>query len=165
MIRLDFTLRPKNLSNPWHLPRPTVLARAYAGVFWSARKYYGPNWAMPDVELSPGASTLLEEFRRNGIIRIENRFADIAEYLDNAYFHELENDGSNPFVIESTVARYTKTLWHEINARISFKDSRLAPLFFDRELNGVLRNYYGRQPYFRNQPLLQRIDTTDQTAS
>jgi hypothetical protein len=163
MIRLDFRLRPRDLSNPRHLPRPVVLARAYAGVFRSARKYYGPHHALPDVEMSSRASSLLEEFRRSGIIRIENRFADIAEYLDKAYFHQLETGGSNPFVIEAKGAKYTKTLWSEINATISFKDPKLAPLFFDRDLNGVLRNYYGRQPYLRNQPLLQRIDATDQT--
>jgi hypothetical protein len=165
MLRLDFRLRPKNLSNPWHLPRSTVLARAYAGVFRSARKFYGRAHASPDVDLSPHAAIWLHELRRKGIIRIENKFATIAEYLETAYFHELENRRSNPFVIEASGAKYTKTLWTEINARISFKDPKLTPLFFDRDLNGVLRNYYGRQPYFRNQPLLQRIDATDQTAA
>jgi hypothetical protein len=92
---LDFRLRPKDLSNPWHLPRHAVLARAYAGVFRSARKYYGADHAMPGVDLGPNASSLLEEFPRNGIIRIEDRFADIAEYLDRAYFHELEDSDLN----------------------------------------------------------------------
>jgi hypothetical protein len=163
--RLDFQLTPQNLSNPWRLPRHLVLARAYAGVFRSARKYYGSNDATPDVELSTNGRLLLEAFRRTGIIRIENRFVNIAEHLDRAYFHELERGGSNLFVIQSKGAKYSSAPWKEMNAIISFKDPVLAPLFFDRDLNGVLRNYYGRQPYFRNQPLLQRIDTTEQTGT
>jgi len=164
MIRLDFNLRPMHLSNPWHLPRAAVLARAYVGVFRSARRYYSSSHAMADVEISARASSLLEEFRQNGIIRIENKFADIAKYLDRTYFHALENGGSNPFVIKTRGAKHANATWSEINAGISFKDPKLAPLFFDRDLNGVLRNYYGRQPYFRNQPLLQRIDTTEQNS-
>lgn len=163
MIRLDFRTRPKQMSNPWHLPRPVVLARAYFGVAQGAKRYYNSKNAEADVPLSPVGQSLLEEFRRNGIIRVDEKFEAIADYLRREYFEVLETGGSNPFVVTQNTNKSEKAQWNALNANISFRDPQLAPLFFDPDLNGVLRNYYGRQPYFRNQPLLQRIDTTDAT--
>ncbi|MBI3332937.1 MAG: hypothetical protein HYZ93_02465 [Candidatus Omnitrophica bacterium] len=135
---------------------------------WSREivQYTFPNLARPSVPLSEEARGWLAAFRRDGILKVEeDRFREIAEYLDQAYFKPLEEGreasavqmpSQGLFILDNNLPKYREG-GTEINANISFKDPRLAPIFFHPDLNGVLYNYYRRQPFYRNQPLLQKI--------
>lgn len=105
-------------------------------------------------------------FRRNGILRVEEPvFQEAVEYLDRVYFKPLEEGrgvagialADQALFAEENNPLHYKEGGTEINVNISFKDPHLAPLLFHPDLNGVLYNYYRRQPYYRNQPLLQKI--------
>ncbi len=127
-------------------------------------RYTFPNLLQPRIGLSDTGSRWLETLRRDGIVRIEEeRFRRLADYVEETYFAQLQqgsplSDGTGRplFVKDINKAAY-KDGGTEISSIISFKDPVLATLFFDSDLHVVLYNYYHRQPYFRNQPVLQKI--------
>ena len=131
-----------------------------------------PNPLMSSVQLTPRATQWYESLRDTGIVKIEDdTFRDIAAYLEREYFQPIEADSSSflgraepvygfgdktRYVADTNQARFVAG-GTEISASISFADPQLKPLFAHDELARVLRKYYGRQPYHRNQPLLQKI--------
>lgn len=131
-----------------------------------------PNLISPSVPLSARGKERLAALRRDGILRIqEPQFEEAARYVDTAYFAPLERpDGLSSirlphpdlFVTDANKSEY-RAYGTEIGANISFKDPHLAGLFFDPELTGVVYNYYRRQPYYRNQPFLQKISYDGKT--
>jgi hypothetical protein len=145
---------------------PLVAAKRRLVRLWQYARYGSPNLAMPRVALSPRAESWLESLRREGIVRIEDEaFRAAADYIEDAYFAPLERSGSassvrfnNPdlFLLDGNQPKYIAG-GIEISVYVSFKDPALSALFFHPELNALLYNYYGRQPYYRNLPMLQKV--------
>jgi hypothetical protein len=149
-----------------------VLARGrrLAAYSMSYAWFYAPSVIAPRVALTAQGEAYLAQLRDRGILTVHaSRFCDIAAYIDATYFAAVEggaherggphvplNQDGTLFVrdVNKPVYRASGT---EISSSISFRDPRLAPLFFDPDLMGALYNYYRRQPYFRNQPLVQKI--------
>ena len=135
-------------------------------------RYTFPNLFRSQVPASPKARGWLSTLRRDGIIRIEEEtFREIADYVDEIYFAQMDRpDGASEirlphpdlFVKDINPSKY-REYGTEVGCSISFKDPRLAPLFFDPDLTGLLYNYYRRQPYYRNQPFLQKISYDGKT--
>ena len=131
-----------------------------------AIRYTFPDLRRPYVPLSAQGRKWLESFQRDGILRAETpEFRQACDYLDEIYFRPLEEGKGaagirlarpDLFAKENNPDRYREG-GTEINVNISFKDPKLAAVFFHPDLNGILYNYYRRQPYYRNQPLLQKI--------
>jgi len=159
----DTRISPTNLPKYSPLLQPVALAKAYAHLFLRLSRHYIPNLMAPTVPMSANAGRLLATLKSDGIIRIDNKFAELAGHIDDCYFARLEgripNDGFDNrelFLIDSNVPKYREG-GTEIRANISFKDPKLAPLFFDSDLTAVLYNFYRRQPFLRNYPVLQKI--------
>lgn len=129
-------------------------------------KYATPNVFASQILLSPKAKEWLEQMRVNGIVKIEEeKFAELADYLDSRYFSKLESQGGGNldakdlgpdlFALDINNEAYKK--WGiEISCNISFKEPVLGLLLLDSDLTATLYNYLRRQPYYRNQPALQK---------
>ncbi len=134
---------------------------------------YGlPNPLMSAGPLTPTAQKWFEALRDTGIVKIEgDSFRQIAAYLESEYFQPIEKDPARflgkaapvyelgdrvRFVEDTNQARFASG-GTEISVSISFADPNLQPLFGNDDLMRMLRKYYGRQPYHRNQPLLQKV--------
>ncbi|MDB5810225.1 MAG: hypothetical protein JWN94_2347 [Betaproteobacteria bacterium] len=134
-------------------------------------------YALPNpferIHLSRRAEVWHDELSRNGIVKIENEpvFGQVGEYLEQTYFSAIEQapqkflgrtDPSYPFgdnqrfVWDSNTGEYSSG-GTEILSYISFADRQCQPLYLHPDLIQVLQKYYGRQPYYRNQPLIQKI--------
>ena len=126
-----------------------------------------------NVQLNPKAQSWYDALRRDGICKIESEpeFERIADYLEQDYFAPIEKDPGQflgksgpifPFGDrERFLWDYNNPLYAsggtEISCYISFLDSKCNPLYLNDDLSRLLLKYYGRQPYMRNQPLLQKV--------
>lgn len=134
---------------------------------------YGlPNPLVESLPLSPRAEGWYASLRDTGIVKIEDEtFTKIASYLETEYFQPIEKEparflghsepvfelgDSQRFVWDTNQARFASG-GTEISASISFADPVCKDLYLNDDLVRVLFKYYGRQPYHRNQPLLQKV--------
>lgn len=135
-------------------------------------KYATPDPFFQYGRMSDTANGWYETFRRDGIIKIEDNadFVAVADYIEKTYFEFMEREGNSVFrngplafpwndsrfVQDSNKERY-RSGGTEISCSISFRDPGCAPLLLNPDLIAMLCAYYGRQPYYRNQPLVQKI--------
>lgn len=134
---------------------------------------YGlPNPLATPLPLSAKAQGWYDSLRDTGIVKIEDdTFQNVAEYLETEYFQPIEKTPgsflgrSEPvfglgdqhrFVWDTNQARFASG-GTEISCSISFADPVCQDLYFNDDLIRVLFKYYGRQPYHRNQPLIQKV--------
>jgi hypothetical protein len=129
------------------------------GPFWLRKIiwkiYLTPDRSQPEYPLPDSLQKNLREFRETGITRIDGRFADLASYLKEKYFSPidlglLKNDPR----VRGQMIRDKYGV--EVNCSVSFEDRNLHSLLFDRDLLRLIYNYYGRQPFYRNQPVVFR---------
>jgi hypothetical protein len=127
------------------------------------------KWARPLAraqlpEISPRAASWLEDLQANGIVKIERSHSELADYLDEQYFDKWQN-GQDPGAqdglryVDVNNESYAEN-GVKVNAYISFKDEKIRSLVCDPEIGQTIYSYYGRQPHYRNQPLLQKIEYT-----
>jgi hypothetical protein len=134
---------------------------------------YGlPNPLTATPPLSAKAQGWFESLRDTGIVKIEDpAFLKVADYLETEYFEPIEKEPagflghSEPvfalgdrqrFVWDTNQERFASG-GTEISCSISFADPVCQELYFHDDLIRVLLKYYGRQPYHRNQPLVQKV--------
>jgi hypothetical protein len=116
------------------------------------KKYYTPDAKVPEVSISARAKRHLDELRENGVTLIPG-FESVADYLENTYFSVIDGRASkNAQSMEKVRLGDRDDVTNTQNYRVSFKDPGLAPLVLDRDISGILYNYYRRQPLFREQP-------------
>ena len=123
--------------------------------------YYIPQKKYSDLKLSDRAEQWMKEIKENGIVKIENEFEGLAEYLDKEYF-------SNPnckYILEDQTVPRTQAMGITLAMHISFRDSVLAKLFFHEEILGMLSKHYKCQAYYRNLPSIieNKYDATKHT--
>ncbi len=118
--------------------------------------YYAPDKRCPSVPISAQAQTMLSELQEKGLVILPARLPELADYVDNEYFEVLERrkPRSSTQYLEEVATGKRGELTETVAGKLSFKDSVMAPLFFDADLCGLIYNYYQRQPYYRNQPFL-----------
>jgi hypothetical protein len=105
--------------------------------------------------LTDRASEWLINLERDGILRIElPAFAEVARHVEKTYF---EGEPHAPLFAHDTNTDLYRSFGIERLAEVSFKDPGLLPLLLHEELHAVYFHYYGRQPYFRNHPVVQRL--------
>ncbi len=122
--------------------------------------YKTPNPFLEPVKLDDEGSALLASLRERGVAAVRGRFGAVAAHLREAYVAPLERyhaEGPReiPFIHRVHIEP-TRPTWVErpYVAQISFCDPALRELFFDPMLTGVIANYFRRQPYHRNYPLI-----------
>ena len=105
---------------------------------------------LPDyrpVPLSVNAGRHLERLRQDGIVSFDRDFSDLADYIRDRYFaREFELPAGAPLRASGL----------QVSHSVSFADHRLHEVLFDREICGVICNYYGRQAYYRDNPTVHR---------
>ena len=123
--------------------------------------------------LSHKSQSWLEALRKNGIIKIENEldFMKVADHIQENYFSQIEENpqkflgsaepvfpfGDDKRFICNMNKKDYESSGTEISCAISFLDSECDPVFLNDELIKIFYMYYRRQPYYRNQPLLQKV--------
>jgi hypothetical protein len=135
--------------------------------------YGWPNPLQPKLDMSARAQGWLQALKQDGIVKIENEpdFLKVANYLDDTYFGPMEREpekylgrkephfpfgDERRFVWDTNEQRFVVG-GTEISCSVSFLDEGCAPIYLNEDLIKVLTAYYGRQPYYRNQPLLQKV--------
>jgi len=132
-------------------------------------RYTLPNLFKRTVAISQRGQLWLEILRREGIVGItEDEFIQVAENLEKDYFSRLEGKTNTNLSAEELgkpglfVRDTNDQLFRDYGAsalcEISFREPALAPFLFHSDLTGLCYNYYHRQPYYRNQPVLQRLE-------
>lgn len=120
------------------------------------KKYYTPDPKTPEVPISARAQGYLEELRENGVTMIPG-FEGVADHLESTYFSVMDGRApKNGLAMEQIRLGARDDVTNTLNYRISYKDPGLAPLIFDKDVSGILYNYYQRQPLFREQPWVIR---------
>jgi hypothetical protein len=123
----------------------------------------------PTVPTSPKAIEWTRELKRNGIVKIEGpEFIKMADEINQNYFsridlenkrelNESEIGKKGTFLIENKKSIYAS--WGtEFTGYVSFRDPSLYSVHLNSDLIGVMYNYYNRQPYFRNNSVLEKVD-------
>ncbi len=120
--------------------------------------YYIPQKKYSDLKLSDRAEQWMKEIKENGIVKIENEFEGLAEYLDKEYF-------SNPnckYILEDQTVPRTQAMGITLAMHISFRDSVLAKLFFHEEIWACSANTTNVRHITETSLLLLKINTTQQ---
>lgn len=137
--------------------------------------YALPNPTVVNPGLTKTAEMWLHDLKKYGIVKIEDdNFVHMTNYLNDNYLQFIE---SNPeLFLNDGVIRYPwrdKRFIHNKNnskfrwfgavtsCEISLTDKNLSPMFFNEDLAKTLYGYYRRQPYIRNQPLIQTLKLFD----
>jgi hypothetical protein len=143
MVR--FQRRKEELIQRWFFYNPLL-----QGIVW--KKYYTPDAKVPEVSISARAQRHLDELRENGVTQIPG-FETLADHLESTYFSVIDGRASKQDQsMEKVRLGDRDDVTNTQNYRVSFKDPGLAPLVLDRDISGILYNYYHRQPFFREQP-------------
>lgn len=122
-------------------------------IYHAARYYYAfPNLLKRKVSISGENEKYLKELKENGIVVIPpHKFSKIADHINENYISLVENF---PQITESPFVYLVDDELNidRIRLHISFKDNDLKEIFLSEELSGLIYNYLGRQPYYRNYP-------------
>ncbi|WP_425390371.1 hypothetical protein [Ekhidna sp.] len=118
-------------------------------------RYHSPNILKPSVSLGNESRALLEEFKENGIIKFPSLYIKECDFILNEYLEPaLRDDFSRkPFMV-STLNQRGLDMGKEVSVKLSMDIPELKRLFFDENICGILYNFFQRQPYYRNQPVL-----------
>lgn len=121
--------------------------------------YTTPNVLKPKVSVGELGARICQDLQKTGVAVVTDRYGGVADYLTKSYFSSSKSHVNEALVVDNLRAkqekRYTK-MGVDIASKVSFKDPLLAPLIYDSELLGAVYNYYKRQAYYRNQPVIFR---------
>lgn len=137
-------------------------------------RYTAPDPRRPSVPLSPRAQGWLETLRRDGIVRIESpALRELAAHVEKTYCRVVEANGYPPRVDGALLGGKElfaqrkhqpdmdgladAGLGREEQYLLSFRDPLVAGPFLDPDLAGLCYNYLRRQPYYRNQPVVDIV--------
>lgn len=117
----------------------------------------------PSVEMSPAYNRYLNDLKEKGICKIETEFAHLAPYLEAEYLGIAEQDlaKKDAKMVEKNAKSEDMTT---INIELSLEDRKLWDLFLNKDLCALLYNYYGRQFYYRNFPIITVTEYEEGTA-
>ncbi len=126
--------------------------------------YLTPNFFKPLVKLSEESRDHLLELREKGITQVNGRFRPVAEYINEKYVSWLEDYQTGkpgrkkmPFIHEVELdPTWATAVERPFMAKISFVDPVLRDLFFAPDLSAILYNFFKRQIYHRNYPIIFR---------
>jgi len=136
-------------------------------------QYATPDPLFRQDELTDRGMSWFKQLKNHGIVKIEGdaELLAVAEYLDSTYFQKIETDPTILGTEKKTVYPFgdsirfvhdenndsVRNAGTEISCSISFRDPACAPLFLNQDAIAAVGAYYRRQPYYRNQPLIQKI--------
>lgn len=122
------------------------------------RFYLRPDHRYAPAVLSPSAKECIDSLEEMGLTRFSPSLPDIARYLDHSYFGPLERgEAPTPWIVEDFNGRRDIETGQTLGCYLSFRDPKLAGLFLNPDLLGMLQRYYKRQPYYRNYPVINKI--------
>ena len=116
--------------------------------------YYQPNKKCPTVQISQRSEELLVELKKNGIVKYPICFKEVAESLDQKFFPLLDSKMVNTPSFQSLDMGERGQRTGTCLGQLSFTNPLLENILFDSEICGLLYNYYQRQPYYRNRPVI-----------
>ena len=102
------------------------------------------------------ATAQCNELRNDGIIKLDKSYRNFSDYL-------LEQYLNNPRFQYAVVDTSDPSNGTRIGYDMSLADPQITEFVLDPLIMEVLRCYYGTEPFLRNDPLLQGIDTNDTT--
>ncbi|MDX1464001.1 MAG: hypothetical protein R3359_13165, partial [Marinirhabdus sp.] len=120
-------------------------------------KYYKPDPKFNDIRLSETAQSWYDELLENGILKIEDTFKWVSDIYNEAYF----NQETNEFFLKDLVDDRSEKTGRVFAKAVSLDDPRLRDWYFNEDLFAVLAKMYQRQPYYRNQPMVQTYAVSD----
>lgn len=136
-------------------------------------RYATPDPLRSSVPMSARAAGWLETLRRDGIVEIRSPELDaLAAHLDATYCRAVESAGMperlGPEALGPGLFAERKHqpdmedlrrsgLGREDQYLVSFRDPQVAKLAFDADLTALCYNYFRRQPYYRNQPVVDMV--------
>ena len=91
----------------------------------------------------------LRELQERGIFRCTRSFSAVSDYIKQQYF-----GGEHALPVGSKLREVGLTVSHSV----TLADRRLHEILFDPELCAVVANYYGRQPFYRDNPTVHRSE-------
>lgn len=134
-----------------------------------------PNILKPFVQQTENSKEWLKELKKNGVITIySEELANIAKQISEKYFNpinifgvseaeeKIKSINNELFIFNATPKERRQEYYSggtKISHYISFKDSICEKIFLNDDINSMLYNYYNRQPYYRNHPLIQEVNT------
>lgn len=124
--------------------------------------FYTPDSNRPSVDISSEGRGWQSQLEENGIVVLEGKFPELADYLEAEYFSRLNGEmpmGGFPHLKPDPVTERTKNMGTR-TGRIDFSDRKLDPILFDADLLGIIYNYYRRQPFYRHRPTLAANQAT-----
>ncbi len=121
-------------------------------------KFNFPNLLRLSVKMSPAAENCLDEFRKNGFVKFNHAFPELADYIDKNYFIKYEKNEIDPELFRTKMLiDLNKTDGDKYKAPglvtslyVSYKDPMFELLLCDKDLCSLLYNYFRRQPFYRN---------------
>jgi len=134
--------------------------------------YKTPSPFFRPVDLDEEGRQLLASLRERGVAVVPDRFTELAHYVRKAYLAPLDEihkaypapavSGDQVPHVHQIFLNPTRPTWVErpYVAQLSFLDPELRRLFFDPLLTGVMTNYFRRQVYHRNYPLIVKTEHT-----
>lgn len=117
--------------------------------------YYRDDGGCKHIELSSEERRVLNSLRRDGIAKMPNLFEAEATILDE-YFNKLESQEQPDFYFKylDESKKDRRLMMNTKVAHITYLDERLTSLYCNKSLLSIVYHYYGKQPYYRNQPML-----------
>jgi len=120
--------------------------------------YLRPDRRRKPAVLSLNAEECITSLEEMGLARFSLSFPDLALHLDHTYFGPLERgEAPTPWIVEDFNGRRGIETGQTLGCYLSFRDPKLAKLFLNPDLVGILQRYYKRQPYYRNYPVINKI--------
>lgn len=142
--------------------------------------YTYPNIIRPSLAIPAEIKPIINELKENGIVKYNSSYLEeVSEHVIDNYFNKIMCDGveeaeaslknNHPHLfIEESYPPGRKNEYTlggtEILHYISFKDEIVSQLFLDEELGKVIYNYYQRQPFYRNMPVIQQLSINENTS-
>lgn len=97
--------------------------------------------------LSSRGESYLAALRSRGMFKSATDYSALADYINERYLREQD-----ALPKDAPLRRIGLTISHAV----TFSDRQLHSLLFDPELCAVLSNYYGKQPFYRDNPTVHR---------
>ncbi|MFM7022031.1 MAG: hypothetical protein ACKOXB_03570 [Flavobacteriales bacterium] len=110
--------------------------------------YYAPQSQYANIQLTAKAEKWMIELEKNGVVKIENEFNDLVEYINKEYF----SGKNSPYIAKDINTQRSIEMGIMQATTLSLKDPRLEKLYFNDEMLAMLSKHYKRQAYYRNLP-------------
>ena len=128
---------------------------------YNKKKYLQPKYKNSNNFITSKIAPKLMELRDNGITKFEKKYEEYANYINNYYVPYLEKqenhfEHSRYLVNTQSISE----LERPFNSDFLLNEPFLRKLFFDKDLMSLLKGYFMRQPFIRNNPVISRVNYT-----